>query len=230
MKTFLIIGGSSGIGLEIVQHLSYNNKVVATYNNSNPRPENINTIYHQLDITSSDLDFSFIPDTLDGLVYCPGSIHLKPFARIKPEEFAKDYELNVLGAIRSIQAGLPALKKSNQASVVLFSTVAVQTGLSFHAQVAASKGAIEGLTRALAAEFAPGIRFNCIAPGLTDTPLAASLLNTEEKKMANAQRHPMKRIGTVKDIGSLTEFLLSTSASWITGQVIHADGGYGTLK
>ncbi|MEP6597760.1 MAG: SDR family oxidoreductase, partial [Ginsengibacter sp.] len=116
------------------------------------------------------------------------------------------------------------------ASIVLFSTVAVQTGLPFHAQVAASKGALEGLTKALAAEFAPKIRVNCIAPSLTDTPLASSLLNTGQKAEANAQRHPLKRIGTTADIANLAEFILSDKASWITGQIIHVDGGISTLK
>ena len=231
MKKYLIIGGSSGIGFETVNLLSAKqHQVIATYNRTLPDLNIVNTTYHQLDITNPECDLSFQPEVLDGLVYCPGSISLKPFGRIKPEEFAKDYELNVLGAIRCIQAALPALKKSELASVVLFSTVAVQTGLNFHSQVAASKGAIEGLTRALAAEFAPAIRFNCIAPGLTDTPLAAGLLNSEDKKNANAQRHPMKRVGTGLDIAYLTEFLLSNSSSWITGQVMHADGGFGTLK
>lgn len=122
------------------------------------------------------------------------------------------------------------MKASNGASIVLFSTVAVQLGLNFHTQVAASKGAIEGLTRALSAELAPSIRVNCIAPSLTDTPLAASLLNSDQKMEANAQRHPLKRVGTVQDISEMACFLLSNKTSWMTGQVLHVDGGMGNIK
>ena len=134
------------------------------------------------------------------------------------------------GAIRIIQALLPKLKMAEQASIVLFSTIAVQTGFPFHTLVASSKGAIEGLTKALAAELAPKIRVNCIAPSITDTPLAAALLNTEEKKLANAQRHPLKQVGEANDIASMAEFLLTEKSKWITGQIFHIDGGMSTLK
>mgnify|MGYP000155808720 CR=1 FL=1 len=122
------------------------------------------------------------------------------------------------------------LKKSNQASVVLFSTVAVQQGMPFHASVAAAKGAVEGLTRSLAAEWAPKIRVNCIAPSLTDTPLAGRLLATPEKKEAAGNRHPLKRVGTAEELGNIATFLLSENSSWITGQVIGVDGGLSALK
>ena len=125
---------------------------------------------------------------------------------------------------------MPALKNSGSASILLFSTVAVQLGLNFHTQVAASKGAIEGLTKALSAELAPNIRVNCIAPSLTDTPLAASLLNSEQKMEANALRHPLKRVGTVNDISEMACFLLSDKSSWITGQILHVDGGMSSIK
>jgi NAD(P)-dependent dehydrogenase (short-subunit alcohol dehydrogenase family) len=164
------------------------------------------------------------------LPYCPGSINLRPFERIKPIDFEIDYKLQVIGAIKIIQAVLPKLKKAENASIVLFSTVAVQSGFPFHTQVAASKGAIEGLTKALAAEYAPKIRVNCIAPSLTDTPLAANLLNNDQKKEANAARHPLKRIGAAEDIAHIAAFLLSEKASWITGQIMHVDGGMSSLK
>jgi len=138
--------------------------------------------------------------------------------------------LQVVGAIKIIQAALPALKNSEHASVVLYSTVAVQRGFTFHSLVSASKGAVEGLTRALAAEFAPKIRFNCIAPSITDTPLASGLLNTPEKIEANAQRHPLKRIGTVADIAKMTAFLLSEHSRWMTGEILHVDGGMNSIK
>ena len=167
---------------------------------------------------------------MTGIIYCPGSINLRPFERIKPADFINDFNLQVVGAIKTIQAVIPKLKNSENATIILFSTVAVQTGLPFHSQVSASKGAIEGLTKALAAEYAPKIRVNCIAPSLTDTPLAASLLNSDQKREANALRHPLKRIGTTQDIANMAEFLLSNKASWITGQIMHVDGGISSLK
>jgi len=169
-------------------------------------------------------------ESLDGLVYCPGSINLKPFHRIKPEAFVDDFNLQVVGAIKAAQAALPLLKKGTNPSIVLFSTVAVQSGFPFHSQVAASKGALEGLTRALAAEFAPTIRVNCIAPSITDTPLAERLLSSDEKREANAQRHPLKEIGNPDDIAHTATFLLSPKAKWITGQILHVDGGMSSIK
>jgi NAD(P)-dependent dehydrogenase (short-subunit alcohol dehydrogenase family) len=231
MKSYLVVGASSGIGLQIAKTLSAaGNKVYATYNTHVTESNDANIEYHALNILDTTLSLPFLPEAIDGVVYCPGSINLKPFARIKPEDFLDDYNLQVGGLIKILQIAHPLLKKSEHAAVVFFSTVAVQVGLPFHTQVAASKGAIEGLTKALAAEWAPSIRVNCIAPSLTDTPLAASLLNTDEKKSANAQRHPLKKIGTVEDIANMTAFLLSENASWITGQIMHVDGGMSTLK
>jgi NAD(P)-dependent dehydrogenase (short-subunit alcohol dehydrogenase family) len=183
-----------------------------------------------LNVLEETISPDFLPEVLTGLVYCPGSLQLRPFDRLKPEDFEADYKLQVIGAVKIIQLVLPRLKKAENAAIVLFSTVAVQTGLPFHTQVAASKGAIEGLTKALAAEFAPKIRVNCIAPSLTNTPLAASLLNTDQKMQVNAQRHPLKRIGTAADIANMAAFLLSENASWITGQIFHVDGGFSSVK
>lgn len=183
MGNYLIIGGSSGIGQELANQLAQSGKqVIATFNKNKPVIENPHVRFHHLDVLEEPSSLDFLPDILAGLVYCPGSINLRPFERIKPADFETDYKLQVIGAIKLIQTVLPRLKKSENASIILFSTVAVQTGLPFHAQVAASKGALEGLTRSLAAEYAPKIRVNCIAPSLTDTPLAASLLNSEQKK------------------------------------------------
>ena len=230
MSNYLIIGGSSGIGLQLAQQLSTTHQVFATYH-QNPVNSNTDSLkYTSFDVLNEDLNLDFLPDVLDGIVYCPGSIQLKPFNRIKPDLFVKDFELQVVGAIKIIQAVLPRLKKSTQASIVLFSTVAVQSGYNFHSLVSTSKGAIEGLTKSLAAEFAPKIRVNCIAPSLTDTPLAANLLNTEDKKSANAQRHPLKQLGRPEDSANMAEFLLTEKASWITGQIFHVDGGMSTLK
>ena len=230
MGNFLVIGASSGIGKAIATQLaSEGHHVFATfYKNSIEADQNIHA--HFLNVLDEQVDFSFLPESLDGLVYCPGSINLKPFARISVSDFAQDFNLQVGGAIKSIQAALPALKNAGKSSIILFSTVAVQLGLNFHTQVAASKGAIEGLTKALSAELAPTIRVNCIAPSLTDTPLAAALLNTEQKVEANALRHPLKRVGHANDIASMACFLLSEKASWITGQIMHVDGGMSSIK
>jgi NAD(P)-dependent dehydrogenase (short-subunit alcohol dehydrogenase family) len=231
MKNYLIIGGSGGIGMALAKQLAQSgNNVIATYNKNEPVQGDSNIRFHQLNVLDEIVNVDFLPDELSGIAYCPGSINLRPFERIKPADFESDYKLQVIGAIKIIQAVLPKLKKAENASIVLFSTVAVQSGFPFHTQVAASKGAIEGLTKALAAEYAPKIRVNCIAPSLTDTPLAANLLNSDQKKEANAARHPLKRIGAAEDIAHIAAFLLSEKASWITGQIMHVDGGMSSLK
>lgn len=231
MKQYLIIGGSSGIGKELVNQLSLSgNEIIGTFNKTKPIDEKANVQFHHLNVLDETLSLDFLPEELAGLVYCPGSINLRPFERILPEDFERDFKLQVIGAIKIIQLVLPRLRKSENASIILFSTVAAQIGLPFHTQVSASKGAIEGLTKTLAAELAPKIRVNCIAPSLTNTPLAASLLNTEQKLEANSLRHPLKRIGTVEDIANMAIFLLSEKTSWITGQILHVDGGMSTIK
>ncbi|RNI22492.1 SDR family NAD(P)-dependent oxidoreductase [Rufibacter latericius] len=231
MKNYLIIGGSSGIGKELVHLLSKEKHgVFATYHQHPLQAETSETEYHFLDVREPELDLTFLPDVLNGFVYCPGRINLVPFHRIKPADFLADFELQVNGAIKVLQAILPKLKAAESASIVFFSTVAVQTGFNFHSQVAASKGAIEGLTRALAAEFAPVIRVNAIAPSLTETSLAAKYLNTQEKVQANAHRHPLKKLGTPQDIAEMAGFLLSEKSSWITGQILHVDGGMSSIR
>lgn len=231
MAAHVIIGSSSGIGSSLAKELiAQDHQVYGTFYKTTTASTKGFAAWQPLNVLDENPDFSFLPDVIDGLVYCPGAVNLKPFARIKTDDFLSDYQLQVIGAVKVIQACLPKLKNSSQASVVLFSTVAVQTGFNFHSLVSSSKGALEGLTRALAAEFAPKIRVNCIAPSITDTPLAAALLNTDEKKEANAQRHPLKKIGRPEDLANLASFLLSKKSSWITGQVIHADGGMSNLK
>jgi NAD(P)-dependent dehydrogenase (short-subunit alcohol dehydrogenase family) len=230
MKNYLIIGGSAGIGLASAKLLSESgNTVFASKNTTNISLPNVN--FFDLDVMSESYALDFLPEVLHGIIYCPGRINLKPFARIKKEDFMEDYQIQVLGAIQIIQAVLPRLKKAeNGASIVLFSTVAVQMGFNFHSMVAASKGAIEGLTKSLAAELAPQIRVNAIAPSITHTPLAATLLNSPEKIEANAQRHPLKKIGEPENIAELVAFLVSNKSSWITGQIIHIDGGMSSVK
>ena len=230
MKNYLIIGGSSGIGQSLAHKLSEKgHQVYATFN-ENAQETSSNIHYSFLNILDDDLDLSFLPETIDGVVYCPGSIDLKPFHRIKPTAFEEDFKLQVLGAIKILQKVYPKLKTSPNASVVLFSTVAVKMGFNFHAQVSTSKGAIEGLTKSLAAEWAPKIRVNAIAPSLTDTPLANKLLNSEEKKSSNAERHPLKKIGSPEDIANMAAFLLSDESSWMSGQILHLDGGMSSIR
>lgn len=230
MKNYLIIGHSSGIGKAISEKIAANNQVYGTYRNTEVETDHPNAQSHYLDVLEEEPDLGFLPDHLDGLVYCPGAINLKPFARIKEEAFIDDYRLQVTGAVKVIQACLPRLKKSDSASIVMFSTVAVQMGFNFHSMVSASKGAIEGLTRALSAELAPRIRVNCIAPSITNTPLAASLLNSESKIEANRDRHPLKNIGEPEDIASMATFLLGEESKWVTGQIFHIDGGISAIK
>ena len=226
----LIVGHSSGIGKALTELLVPNHRVFGTYCKNPFDFENTRVSSHYLNVMDESCDFSFLPDSLDALVYCPGAINLKPFARTNENEFLNDYRLQVLGAIKCIQHCLPNLKKSNKASIVLFSTVAVKMGFNFHSIVSTNKGAIEGLTKALAAELAPWARVNCIAPSLTHTPLAAPLLNTAEKEAAAAQRHPLKRIGSAEDIAQMAAFLLSENSSWISGQILAVDGGISSIK
>ena len=227
MKNFVVIGGSSGIGKSLAENLEKNNHVYASYNTHSVESGNIKYFHYNHE---SPLDTNELPEVIHGLVYCPGAISLKPFHRITRQTYMDDYNLQVGGAVDCLQRLLPRLKAAGQASVVLFYTVAVQKGFTFHSLVSASKGAIEGLTKALAAEWAPFMRVNCIAPSLTQTLLAGPLINTEEKLETNARRHPMKRIGQAEDISKMAAFLLSDDASWVTGQIIHVDGGMSTLN
>jgi NAD(P)-dependent dehydrogenase (short-subunit alcohol dehydrogenase family) len=226
-KKYLIVGASSGVGASLLNLLHADQHQIIT---ASRRAVSDSSTHITLDVMHDDLDISQLPDSLDGLVYCPGSINLKPFHRITDQEFIEEFHLNVLGAIKIVRSVLPLLKNSQQASIVLFSTIAVQQGMPFHASIAAAKGALEGLTRSLAAEFAPKIRVNCIAPSLTNTPLASRLLSSDEKKKVSDDRHPLKRIGEADDIAQLAAFLLSPKSSWITGQIIHADGGLSAVR
>jgi NAD(P)-dependent dehydrogenase (short-subunit alcohol dehydrogenase family) len=231
-KKFVIIGGSKGIGLSITKQLAAGNHQVTIVSRSAANFQHMQGVSGFVaDITKDELDKSMLPDRIQGVAYCPGSIRLRPFHRLTEGDFISDIQINLMGAVKSIQACLPGLKKAETpASVVLFSTVAVATGMPFHASVASAKGAIEGLTRSLAAEFAPKIRVNAIAPSLTDTDLAKSLLSDENKRKAAADRHPLKRFGQPTDIAAIATFLLDSASSWITGQVLSVDGGLGPLR
>jgi NAD(P)-dependent dehydrogenase (short-subunit alcohol dehydrogenase family) len=231
-KNIFIVGGSSGIGLELVKVLSDDHHEIYVGSRTADTLLEIPGVHHiPMDVAAQKLDLETLPETLQGLVYCPGTIVLKPFQRLNIDDFKEDFNINLLGAVKVIQGCIKQLKKSQTgASIVLFSTVAVKTGMPFHASVASAKAAVEGLTRSLAAEFAPRIRVNAIAPSLTDTPLAKSLLSSEEKRKASADRHPLKRVGTSLEIAQSAAHLLSDAGAWITGQILAIDGGMSALR
>ena len=228
MKNILLIGGSYGIGLAIAQELhNENNIFIACRTNENLAGLNVTHI--PFDAATDTLDVSKLPAVIDGLVYCPGSINLRPFRGLKPEAFETDLQINFISLVKVIQTVLPNLTAGEQSSIVLFSSVAALMGMPFHTSVAAAKGAIEGFAKALAAEYAPKIRVNVIAPSLTDTPLADKFLNNETKQEKSAERHPLKRFGKPEDSAQMASFLLSEKSSWISGQIFHVDGGMSTL-
>jgi NAD(P)-dependent dehydrogenase (short-subunit alcohol dehydrogenase family) len=228
MKNILLIGGSYGIGLAIAKELQNNNNVFIA-SRTNEGLENLNATHIPFDTTTDTLDISKLPTTIDGLVYCPGSINLRPFRGLKLETFESDMQINFFNMVKVVQTVLPQLNASSQASIVLFSSIAASMGMPFHTSVAAAKGAIEGFAKALAAEYAPKIRVNVIAPSLTNTPLADKFLNNETKQEKSSERHPLKRFGQPEDLAKMATFLLSENASWISGQVMHVDGGMSTL-
>lgn len=231
-KNYLVIGGNSAIGRKITERLSQSGSSVIVGTREAESLSKLDGVhYFKFNVLEDDPAKIPVPEVLQGLVYCPGTILLRPFNRLKTDDFLNDYRINVLGAVHTLQATIDALKKSETpSSVVLFSTVAVQTGMPFHASVASAKGAVEGLVRSLAAEYAPRIRFNAIAPSLVDTPMTDHLLSTESKREASAQRHPLKRVGTVEDIASAAVYLLSDDSSWISGQILGVDGGMSAIK
>jgi 3-oxoacyl-[acyl-carrier protein] reductase len=229
-RDYLVIGGSAGVGLEIVRELRSRGDVVHAASRTQGGLADLPGVSWQpYDVTHREALLE-LPDRLDGLVYCPGTIQLKPFQRLTDDDFLGELEVNFLGAVRVIRLAHAALKKSGAASIVLFSTVAAGTGLPYHSGIASAKGALEGLCRTLAAEFAPGIRVNCLALSLTDTPLAGALLSSEEKRRASSERHPLKRVGCPTEVAKAAAFLLGPDSGFITGQVMKIDGGLSTLK
>ena len=219
-RNALIIGASSGIGESLAGRMRD-----AGWNVETASRQDSN-----LDITAEEPAFPEINGPLHALAYCPGSINLRPFGNLKENDFRSDFEINLMGAVKTLKHYGPALKSSGEGSVVLFSTVAVQTGMGFHTSVAAAKGAVEGFARALAAEWAPSIRVNVVAPSLTETQMASRLLRNDAQREASAKRHPMGRIGAPDDPAAAAAFLLDPSASWITGQVIGVDGGMSAIR
>jgi NAD(P)-dependent dehydrogenase (short-subunit alcohol dehydrogenase family) len=226
-RKLFLVGGSSGIGLELANILKDDCELYTASRNPGPLSE-MGVPHTQLNVTDAEINLDGIPGDLDGFIYCPGSINLKPFKMLSLDAFQKDLELNFTGLVKVLKEVMPKLREG--ASLVFFSTVAVGTGMPFHTSVAAAKGAIEGFARALAAEYAPKYRVNVIAPSLVDTPLATRLLNNEKKQEKMAERHPLKRVGTPSDIARMAAFLLSDDSSWMTGQVLGVDGGISTLN
>ncbi|WP_394746884.1 SDR family NAD(P)-dependent oxidoreductase [Spongiimicrobium salis] len=226
MRKIAIIGGSKGIGNAILELLSDTDQI---FNISRTEPERIpaHVTHYSCDILSDDLPEI---DELDGLIYCPGSINLKPISRLSMEDFRADFEINVMGAVKAIQQYLPQLKKGTNPAILLFSTVASALGMPFHASVATSKSAVEGLVKSLGAELAPTIRVNAIAPTVTDTSLAAKLLRNEKMIENITQRHPLKRFLSPKEVAATAQFLMSEKAASFSGQVFPMDCGMVSFK
>ena len=227
MQRTFIIGGSSGTGQALARELEGSHEIwTASRRGTGP-----NGCRHlRWDVLNETAPDGELPERLEGLVYCPGSIRLQPFHRLDDDAYREDFELNLLGAVRVLRGVLPALKAASSASVVLFSTVAVTTGMPMHASIAAAKGAVEGLTRSLAAELAPRIRVNAIAPSLTDTPLAAALVRNDRQREAAAERHPLRRIGRPEELAAAARYLLSEESSWMSGQILRLDGGLSSIR
>lgn len=226
-KNILVIGGSQGIGFSLINLLKNDyNLFVASRTVQQLSTGNITHI--KFDVLNDDLETDLLPESLDGFVYCPGSINLKPFKMMSLDTFEKDMQINFFGMVRVLKGIVSKL--SNESSLVFFSTIAVASGMPFHTSVAAAKGALEGFVKSFAAEHAPKIRANVIAPSLVDTPLSSRLLSSDKKRAQMEERHPLKKIGSPNDIAAMAKFLLGDESKWITGQVIGVDGGLSTLN
>ncbi len=239
MGRFVVFGGTGGVGRSVVRRLAEAGHGVHLVARD---PERLASLATEIGATWSSGDVAD-PDlfdrvrsatgaaSLDGIVYAVGTIRLKPLGRLTDAEMVEDFTVNALGAARAVRALLPQLAASETgASVLLFSSVAVRQGFGAHASIAMAKGAVEGLVSALAAELAPKIRVNAIAPSLLDTDLAKAVTSNEAMTKAIASLHPMQRIGRPEDVADLAALLLGAGGGWITGQVIGVDGGRSTLR
>lgn len=228
-KNILIIGASSDIGLEICKLANADGHNIYATSRDDANANNFDN-FIQLDPNKSLDVLDDLPEDIDGLVYCPGTINLRSLQRLTLEDIKNEMEVNFYGAFNIIKKVLTNLKKNDGASVVLFSTVAVKTGMPMHSSIAAAKGALEGLAKSLAAELAPRVAINCVAPSIVDTKLAANILSTDERKQASADRHPLKTIGSINSIANSAYFLLQAKENWISGQIFRPDGGLSALK
>jgi len=226
MKKILIVGASSGIGLALASRLKDRYEVVSL--SRHPPPPGISRHY-AYDVLA-DKEPPELEGPLHGLVYCPGSVNLKPIRLLSHQDYKNDMEINFLGAVKVVRYYLPALMQSGDASLIFFSSVAAGVGMAMHGSISAAKAALEGWTRTLAVELAPTVRANIIAPSLVQTPLTKRLTDSETRIKVAGDRHPLKRIGQPEEISALAAFLLSDEATWITGQVFHADGGLQSLR
>jgi len=226
MGKYIVVGGSKGIGNAIVNNLLVNHEVI-NISRTIPEYSHDNLTHYNCDVISDDL-----PDIneADGLVYCPGSINLKPINRLSIDDFKNDFEINVIGAVKTVQKYLPVLKNGANPSIVFFSTVASDLGMPFHASVAASKSAVEGLTKSLGAELAPTVRVNAIAPTVTDTDLASKLLRNDRMIENMKERHPLKKYLQPKEVADMATFLLSEKAASLSGQIFKMDCGITSFK
>lgn len=229
-KRVLIVGAGSCIAGELMRRVAARGGTVLATARSEPDALPEGAVFRSADVLEESLPDEFLSQPLDGLVYCPGTVTLKPLRSLKEEDFLRDYRINVLGAVRVLKSAYKALREAPGASVVLFSSVAVQTGMPYHASIAGAKAAVEGLVRSLAAEWAPNIRVNAVAPSLTDTPLVGRLLGDDHKREVAAHRHPLQRVGKPEDVSAAAEFLLSAESAWITGQVLPVDGGLSSVR
>ena len=226
MKTIVIVGGSKGIGHAIVENLVDTHKII-NISRSAPEKNHTNITHYNCDILADELPEI---DTIDSLIYCPGSINLKPFSRLSLDEFREDFEINVLGAVKTIQKYIEVLKKANKPSILLFSTVASKLGMPYHASIATAKSGVEGLVKSLGAEFAPTIRINAIAPTVTNTQLASKLLRNDKMIDAITERHPLKKILNPDEVAEMAVFLISDKATSISGQIFEMDCGIVSFK
>ncbi len=227
MKNILLIGGSHGIGLSMAKQLTQEHNVFIA-SRTNEGLASLSVTHIPFDVTTDELDTTSLPEEIHGFAYCPGSINLKPFKMMSLETIQEDMQLNFFSLVKVVKAIMP--KMAEGASMVFFSTVAVGTGMPFHTSVAAAKGAIEGFAKSMAAEYAPKIRVNVVAPSLVDTPLAKRLLSNDRKREMMSQRHPLKRVGEPEDIANIAVFLLGEKSTWMTGQIVGVDGGISTLN
>lgn len=226
MKNIVVIGGNSGIGLSFVKIVAENHKI-SVLNRSGMEEDIPNVQHYQYDALKDDFPIS---EKIDGLVYFPGSINLKPLKNLKDDDFLNDLQINLLGAVRTIRNALSLFQTNGLSSIVLFSTVAVNQGMAYHTSVAAAKGAVEGFSKSLAAELAPNVRVNVVAPSITDTQMAGRILGNEQAREKAAQRHPLQKFGQPEDIAAAVKYLIEDDSKWMTGQVLHVDGGMSSIK